>query len=193
MQQKSIETFYPKNLQAWRQWLKKNHKSKQSIWLICYKKESGIPTISWSEAVDEALCFGWIDSTRKSIDSEKFMQFFGKRKVSSTWSKINKEKITKLIAEGRMTKAGLESIEAAKQNGSWEILDSVEDLTIPKDLAKAFKTKACSKEFFMSLSKSVRKSMLQWIILAKRPETREKRINELAELASQKQKPKQFR
>ncbi|MDR7212527.1 YdeI/OmpD-associated family protein [Flavobacterium piscis] len=188
-----LETFCPASQQEWRDWLKENHNSKQSVWLICYKKQTNIPTIFWSDAVDEALCFGWIDSTRKTIDNEKFIQFFCKRKPNSVWSKINKGKVERLIKEGVMAPAGYESIEKAKQNGSWIILDDVEELLIPEDLEKAFENQKNSKEYFLSLSKSVQKSILQWLVLAKRPETRQNRINEIAELASQKLKPKQFR
>ena len=187
-----FETFYPKTKKDWRKWLQKNHSSKQFIWIIQYKKSAGKPTITWSEAVDEALCFGWIDSIRKTIDDEKFIQFFSRRKPNGTWSKINKIKIEQLIEKGLMAKAGHESIEAAKLNGSWTILDEVEELVIPKDLQKAFKIIPGSKTFFMSLSKSVRKMMLQWVVLAKRPETRQNRINEIAFHAGQKQKPKPF-
>ena len=193
MQKKDLETFCPTRQQDWRQWLEKNHKSKQSIWLLLYKKESNKPTIGWSEAVDEALCFGWVDSKRKPFDEEKFMQFFSRRKSKGTWSKINKEKVRRLTDEGLMTQAGFDSIETAKGNGSWIILDDVEELKIPKDLAKEFSTKPDSKNFFLSLSKSVRKSILQWLVLAKRPETRRKRIDEIATLAAKKLKPKQFR
>jgi uncharacterized protein YdeI (YjbR/CyaY-like superfamily) len=193
MQKKEIETFCPTSPQDWRQWLKENHNSKQSVWLVYYKKKSNIPTVTYSEAVDEALCFGWIDSTKKPLDHEMFMQFFCKRKPNSVWSKINKGKVQRLIDEGLITQAGYESIETAKQNGSWTILDDVEELIMPKDLEKEFKTKQGSKDFFLSLSKSVRKSILQWLVLAKRPETRQKRITEIAELAAQKLKPKQFR
>lgn len=193
MKEETIETICPTSVQKWRQWLQKNHNKKQSVWLIYYKKESSKPTFSWSDAVDEALCFGWIDSVRKPIDEEKFIQFFSKRKAKSTWSKINKEKVQRLIDEGRMTKAGLESIKTAKQNGSWSMLDSVEALTIPPDLKKEFKAKGGSKEYFESLSRSARKAILQWLVLARRPETRQKRISEIAELAAQGLKPKQFR
>ena len=178
MSEKEIETFYPTSQKEWRQWLKKNHRSKQSVWLICYKKKSGIPSIAWSLAVDEAFCFGWIDSIRKSIDDEKFMQFFGKRKPNGTWSKVNKEKIKKLIDANQMTEAGFESIEKAKANGSWTILDDVEELLIPKDLEKEFKTKPGSKAYFLSLSKSVKKMILQWIVLAKQEATRQKLLRE---------------
>lgn len=187
------EIFCPKSQKEWRQWLKKHHQSKQSVWLVYYKKETNKPTISWSDAVDEALCFGWIDSKKVSVDKETSHQFFSKRKAKSTWSKINKLKIEKLIADGLMMQAGLDIIEIAKQNGSWTILDEVEELIIPKDLEKAFKSKAGSKEFFLSLNKSTKKGMLQWLVLAKQAETRQKRIAEIAELASQKLKPKQFR
>jgi uncharacterized protein YdeI (YjbR/CyaY-like superfamily) len=192
VQKKEIETFCPASRQEWRLWLKENHSSKLAVWLVCYKKKSDRPTVTWSEAVDEALCFGWIDSTRNALDNEAFMQFFCKRKPNSVWSKINKGKVQRLIAEGLIMQAGYESIETAKQNGSWIILDDVEELKIPKDLEKEFKTKKGSKDFFLSLSKSVRKSILQWLVLAKRQETRQKRIYEIAELAAQKLKPKQF-
>ena len=190
---KEIEFFYPATKQQWRAWLKKNHVKKQSVWLICYKLKSGKPTLTWSEAVDEALCFGWIDSIRKPMDQEKFMQFFGKRKPISTWSKVNKEKVQNLIAEGRMTTAGLACIDIAKQNGSWTILDTVEALIIPNDLSKAFKTQKGSKDFFMSLPKSIKKRILQWLVLAKREETRLNRIHEIVDLESKKLIPKQFR
>jgi uncharacterized protein YdeI (YjbR/CyaY-like superfamily) len=187
------ETFCPKSQKDWRQWLKKNHRLKESVWLILYKKGSEKPTINWSEAVNEALCFGWVDSKRKPFDEEKFLQFFSKRKPKGTWSKINKEKVQQLTASGMMTKAGFDSIETSKQNGSWTILDDVEAFKIPKDLAKAFKSQPGSKDYFLSLSKSVRKMRLQWLVLAKRPETRQKRIDEIAELAAKGMRPKQFR
>ena len=189
---KEAEIFYPRTLTAWRKWLEKNHLSKQSVWLVCYNKKSAKKSISWADAVEAALCFGWIDSKKIKIDEETSHQFFSKRKAKSTWSKINKGKVAKLIDEGLMAKSGLEAIAIAKQNGSWAILDEVEELTIPKDLEKALAKKRASKEFFTGLSKSVRKAMLQWIVLAKRPETRKKRIDEIAELASKKLKPKQF-
>lgn len=187
-----IETFYPKNRQEWREWLQANHDKKHSIWLIYNKKKSNIPNISYSEAVDEALCYGWIDSKSKSLDEHNFMQFFSKRKEKSVWSKINKEKIDQLTKEGLMTKAGFDIIEIAKQNGSWTILDEAEALVIPADLDAAFQKRLHAKEYFLSLSRSDKRNILQWLVLAKRQETREKRIAEIVELADIKQKPKQF-
>lgn len=190
MLQTDKETFYPACQKDWREWLQKNHDSKQSIWLVCYKKQANKPTIAWSDAVDEALCFGWIDSTRKSIGDNTFIQFFTRRKPNSVWSKINKAKVERLIEDGLMQQAGFEVIKRAKENGSWTILDAVEDLTIPEDLEKEFESNPGSKDYFLSLSKSVKKIILHWVVMAKRPETRQNRIKEVAELAAQKRKPK---
>ncbi len=191
--EKEIETFYPKSRQEWREWLQENHTQKQSVWLIYYKKKSAIPTVMYSDAVDEALCFGWIDSKAKPLDNEKFMQFFSKRKANSVWSKVNKAKVERLIGEGLMTKAGFESIEIAQQNGSWTILDEAEALIIPKDLDDEFQKRPKAKNYFLGLSRSDKRNILQWLVLAKREETRQKRIAEIVELADQNQKPKQFR
>lgn len=193
MQNKEVETFCPASREEWRQWLQENHHSSQSIWLIQYKQKSAMPSIPWSDAVDEALCFGWIDSTRKTLDEERFVQFFCKRKPTSNWSKINKAKVQRLIADGLMAEAGFKTVEIAKKNGSWSILDEVEELIIPKDLEEAFQSQPGSANYFSSLSKSVKKMILYWLVLAKRPETRQKRIAEIAELAAQKMRPKQFR
>ena len=192
MTNEDLDSFYPASKQEWRQWLEENHRLKQSVWLVYYKKKSGMPSISWSEAVDQALCFGWIDSTAKPIDEHTYKQFFTKRKPKSVWSKVNKQKIERLIEQGLMVQAGHECIEIAKLNGSWTILDDVEELTIPEDLEKEFNTQPNLKDFFLSLSKSVRKSILHRLKMAKRLETRQKRIAEIAELAAQKLKPKQF-
>lgn len=143
----------------------------------------------WTHAVDVALCFGWIDSKKIKIDEDTSHQFFSKRKPRSTWSRINKEKIEKLIASGEMTPAGLAVVETAKQNGSWFILDEVEDLIIPQDLQEAFEKHEGAKDFFLSLSKSNRKIMLSWIALARLPQTRQTRVEQVALQAAQKQKP----
>ncbi|QHT71816.1 hypothetical protein GXP67_36710 [Rhodocytophaga rosea] len=190
MQKKGVEIFYPSSHTAWLDaWLETNHASSQAVWLVYYNKRSAKKSITWSQAVDVALCFGWIDSKKIKIDQETSQQFFSKRKPNSTWSKINKGKVGQLIERGLMSEAGYKSIEIAKLNGSWTILDEVEDLVIPKDLDAKFKAKPNSKDFFLSLSKSVRKSILQWLKFAKREETREKRVTQIVELAFQKQKP----
>lgn len=192
MKAEEIVTFYPKNRQEWRRWLERNHDKKQSVWLVQYRKEANVPTITWSEAVDQALCFGWIDSTRRSLEDGKFIQFFTKRKPGGTWSKVNKEKVQRFVEEGLMAPAGLAAIERAKQNGAWAILDEVEELQIPADLAHEFRGRPGSEAFFLSLSMSIRKRLLQWIVLAKRAETREKRITDIAKHAGRGLKPPGF-
>jgi len=190
---KDFEEYCPRTRKDWRKWLELNHDKKEAVWLIFYKKKSTNYNLSWSDSVDEALCFGWIDSTKKTVDAEKYKQYFSKRKAKSNWSKINKDKVKALIEQGLMNVKGFKSIEIAKENGSWRFLDSVEALIIPEDLKEEFTNHKGSAEYFDSLSKSVKKGLLYWIVSAKRKETREKRVFEIAENASKGLKPKQFR
>jgi len=185
----NVQQKHFSNAKAWRDWLLKNHEKEDGIWMICFNKKSGKLGISWSEAVDQALCFGWIDSIKRSVDEHSSIQFFGKRKAKSTWSKINKEKIERLIANGLMEDAGFRAVEIAKKNGSWTILDEVEAFIIPLDLEAALKDLPGAYSFFDTLSKSSKKALLQWIALAKRPETRLRRIEEIASSAARKTKP----
>ncbi|GGF37407.1 YdeI/OmpD-associated family protein [Echinicola rosea] len=193
MKKEPIVAFCPCSRKEWRQWLEDNHQNRDAVWLIQYKKESQKASITWEESVEEALCFGWIDGKRKSIDKESYRQFFCKRKPDSTWSQINKEKIKKLTDQGHMRQAGLEAIETAKSNGSWSLLDEVEALTIPEDLHAAFLCYPGSEETFLQWSKSIKKMALHWIVMAKRPETRQRRIDKVVSLAYLKEKPKVFR
>ncbi|WP_400073787.1 YdeI family protein [Zobellia russellii] len=186
------EIYCPANQQEWRKWLEKNHQQKNSVWLVIHKKNTANTNLSWSQAVDHALCFGWIDSTKRTIDAERYKQYLCKRKAVSNWSKINKEKVTSLTKKGLITQAGYKSIAIAKANGSWTMLDTVEALEIPADLAEELKKRKGATEFFVALSKSGKKQLLYWVISAKRKETRQKRIQEIAENAGKNQKPKQF-
>jgi uncharacterized protein YdeI (YjbR/CyaY-like superfamily) len=190
MTEKVIATICPADQQQWRAWLEDNHDKEKSVWLVYYKKKSSMSALAWSEAVDEALCFGWIDSLSKPIDENRYMQFFSRRKTNSVWSKINKEKVGRLIDAGLMRQAGLDCIEIAKQNGSWTILDEVEGLVVPADLEAGLREKPDAEGFFAALSRSDKRSLLQWLVLAKRPETRQKRIIEIIEMANQGLKPK---
>ena len=189
----SIPTFIPTSVSSWRDWLQENHESENSVWVVYYKKDTGVPSLSWEEAVEEALCFGWIDSRRQPIDSEKFRQYFCKRKPNGNWSKINKEKVELLIQQGRMSPAGMQSIEVSKQNGSWTYLDDVENLTVPEDLIASFQNHPGSEESFNAFSKSSKKLALYWIHSAKREETRAKRIHEICESAAEGLLPKPIR
>lgn len=190
---KDVEDFCPYDKKDWRKWLELNHSKKEAVWLILYKKKSPNHNLSWSESVDEALCFGWIDSVKRTIDTEKYKQYFSKRKAKSNWSKINKDKVKILIDQGLMKEEGYKSIEIAKENGSWTILDEVEALVIPKMLKEEFANNKDSKEYFERLSKSDKKILLHWVVSAKRKETRQKRILEIVENAGRNMKPKQFR
>ncbi|WP_104381438.1 YdeI family protein [Sphingobacterium sp. HMA12] len=192
-QVKEVQSISIHTHAEWRQWLVDNHLVEKSVWIICNTKNSGRPAVAWSELVDEALCFGWIDSTRKTIHKGSFKQLFSRRKPRGTWSRVNKEKIEILIASGKMTEAGLEVIRMAQENGSWSVLDSVEELFIPEDLDRALNSYSGAEAFFAGLSKSAKKMLLQWIALAKRPETRNRRIVEIAEQGACQMKPKQFR
>ena len=190
---KNVEDFCPNNKDDWRKWLELNHKEKDAVWLIFYKKKSPNYNLSWSESVDEALCFGWIDSTKRTIDSEKYIQYFTKRKAKSNWSKVNKDKVKTFIDQGLMAKAGFKSIEIAKENGSWTLYDDVEALVLPEELKAEFANHKGSQEYYDSLSKSIKKGLLYWIVSAKRKETKQKRVLEIVENASQNLLPKHFR
>lgn len=180
-----IKTFHATNRQDWRDWLETHHSIEKSVWLIIYKKESGVASVYYSEAVDEALCFGWIDSKANKRDAQSYYQYFAKRKPGSNWSKVNKDKVERLLAEGLMTAAGMEMIETAKQNGSWTALDEVEKLIVPDDLQLAFEQNQVAFAFWEKFPPSSKRAILEWIQNAKRPETRQKRIEETVRLAEQ--------
>ncbi len=190
---KGIQTFYAKDNKAWRNWLQKNYATATSVWLIIYKKESGTPSIYYPEAVDEALCFGWIDSTPNKRDENSYYQFFAKRNPKSNWSKVNKTKVARLIKEKRMAKAGMEAIEIAKQNGAWTALEKVDNLILPEDLIKAFAKNKVAEKNFLAFPPSSRRGILEWIQNAKKEETRLKRIIETVSLAANNLKANHYR
>jgi uncharacterized protein YdeI (YjbR/CyaY-like superfamily) len=173
----------PQTLADWHAWLEANHTRAEGIWLIYYKSASGKSTFSYEESVEEALCYGWIDGQTKTLDPERTMQWFAPRRPGSVWAKSNKERVARLIAEGRMTPAGLAKIEAAQADGSWALLDSVDRLEVPADLATAFDDYPDARAHFDAFPRSARHMILGWIATAKRPETRAKRIAETARLA----------
>ena len=140
-------SVHPKTRAEWRMWLSKNYMQAEGIWLITFKKASGKPRIEYDDAVEEALCFGWVDSKPNKLDDERAMLWFAPRKAGTGWSKLNKSRAEKLIASGLMTPAGLSRIEAAKQDGSWNALDSIEALEIPPDLEKALADDKVAQEY----------------------------------------------
>ena len=186
------KTVYAKSGAAWRAWLQKHGEKENCVWLIMYHKGKGKPSVYYAEAVEEALCFGWIDSKPNKRDEESYYQFFSPRKPKSKWSGVNKVRVEKLLAEGRMAPQGLAVIEAAKISGTWTGLDEVEALTVPADLQKAFKANKAAATHFEAFPKSVKRSILEWISNARREETRAKRIAETVAMAMENKRAAQY-
>ncbi|GAB4439512.1 MAG: YdeI/OmpD-associated family protein [Anaerolineae bacterium] len=177
----------------WRRWLAQNHQNEGGIWLVTFKKHCGDKYVSYDDIVEEALCFGLVDSLPRKLDEDRSMLWLAPRKPGSNWSRLNKQRVEKLIAAGLMTPAGLEKIEAAKQDGSWTALDAVENLEIPPDLDAALDQYSAAKENFEAFPRSVKRGILEWIANAKRPATRAKRIEETARLAQDNIRANQWR
>ena len=186
---KVTRTLHVTDRKKWRAWLRKHYKNEKEIWLVYYKKATGKPRIEYNDAVEEALCFGWIDSLRRPVDDTYFKQLYTPRKSKSTWSAINKATVERLTAAGLMAAAGLAAIETAKANGRWSALDHVESHTVPDDFAAALRKNKKAKAGFEALSPFVRKQFLYRLNSAKRPETRAKRIAELIAAAERRQNP----
>jgi uncharacterized protein YdeI (YjbR/CyaY-like superfamily) len=173
---KNMPTFYAKDRTSWRKWLDKHHEKESAIWLILHHKKSDIPCINYSQAVEEALCFGWIDSVKYKRDVESAYQMFTPRKPKSNWSKLNKERVETLSKAGLMTNAGQKLIDLAKQSGTWDALNEIDNEIIPDDLQASFNKNKIAQKNFEAFSSSAKKIILTWIQSAKRPETRSKRI-----------------
>jgi uncharacterized protein YdeI (YjbR/CyaY-like superfamily) len=163
------------------------------VWLIYYKQTTGQPHVEYSDAVEEALCFGWVDSKPNTLDDERYMQLFSPRNPKSPWSRLNKQRIEKLIGQGLMTEAGLKLIETAKQNGAWTVYDTIEDLIMPEDLEKALSENPTAYTNFQAFSNSSKKNILWWIQSAKQPATRLKRVEETVTLAAVNKKANHYR
>lgn len=179
------EELYFKNDLEWRNWLSINHNTSKGVYLIFYKVENPEPSMRWEEAVKVALCFGWIDSTVKSLGNGKRRQYFCPRNPKSVWSALNKKYIKELIAKGLMHKSGLTIIEIGKQNGSWTALDDVENLIVPVDLQIEFNKNTTAYQNYLHFAPSYRKNYLYWLNQAKREATRLKRIKEIINLCEQ--------
>ena len=170
---------------AWRDWLSQNHASAQAVMLVYFKLGSGVPSVTYPGAVREALAFGWIDTTRYALDTQRYQQVFTPRRSGSPWSRLNKTYLEELTAAGLMTPAGLAAIEAARLDGSWDASEAGESLTVPADLQAALEANAAAALHFTAFPASIRKYILQWIAGAKRPETRASRISATVEQAAQ--------
>ncbi len=174
----------PKSRKAWRAWLAKNHASSTGIWLIYAKKHTGIPSLTYADAVEEALCFGWIDSLVHPIDDSLYKQIFTPRKPSSAWSPLNKKRVEKLIAASQVTTAGMKMIELARTNGRWDAHAETEALTMPPELKKALNGDANAKKNWPTYTVSQQKAFLRMLHDAKTPETRAKRIARILDIVS---------
>jgi uncharacterized protein YdeI (YjbR/CyaY-like superfamily) len=181
-----LKKFRPKSRAAWREWLDEHHATSQGIWLVFAKKHTGLSTLSYEDAVQEAICFGWIDSLMKSIDDRFHMQMFTPRKPKSAWSATNKARLAKLIKAGVMTPAGLAAVAEAKKSGSWSAYAEVDKLTIPPELKRAFEANPDAKKNWPTYTPSAQRSFLHMVNNAKRPETREKNVRRLIDLVASK-------
>jgi uncharacterized protein YdeI (YjbR/CyaY-like superfamily) len=170
----------PKSRKAWRDWLEKNHASSTGMWLVYAKKHSRLP-LTYNEAVEEALCFGWVDSKINPIDDAFYMQMFTPRKLKSAWSALNKTRVERLLAAGLMTPAGLVVVKAAKNSGTWDATKHVEELTVPPDLEKAIKANPGASRNWVSYTASRRKGVLYRLAGAKRPDTRARYLQDIIE------------
>jgi uncharacterized protein YdeI (YjbR/CyaY-like superfamily) len=191
---KTIETFknttalHAKDRAAWRSWLAKNRTKESAIWLILFHKNSETSCINYNDAVEEALCFGWIDSVKYKRDLESAYQMFTPRKPKSIWSKLNKERVDRLTDAGLITSAGQKLIDLAKQTGTWDALNEIDNEIIPEDLEAALKKNKVAKSNFEAFSSSAKKVILYWIKSAKRPDTRANRIVETFNAAAENKK-----
>jgi uncharacterized protein YdeI (YjbR/CyaY-like superfamily) len=184
-----MRQLYIADIEQWRKWLSENHANEAGLWLIFYKKAVSKPTISYEAAVEEALCFGWIDSIIKKIDATKYARKFTPRSDKSRWSQLNKKRADKMIKEGRMTEVGLAKIRIAKKTGLWNKDDRPRiSFDIPPEFAKSLARNKKAKENFDKLAASYRKHYIGWITIAKRPDTKKRRIKESIALLEKGQK-----
>lgn len=186
------DSIHPLTRAEWRDWLEAHHERDRGVWLIIYKKATGKPRLEYDEAVEEALCFGWVDSKPGKLDEERSMLWFAPRKPGSGWSRPNKERVEKMTAAGLMAPAGLTKVEAAKRDGSWHALDAVEALEIPPDLAQALAENETARRYFEAFPRSARRGILEWIANARKPETRAKRVDETVRLAAENKRANQW-
>ena len=183
---------HPLTRAAWRAWLIANHETSGGAHLVTWRKTTGRPSVGYDAAVEEALCVGWVDSKAGRLDDERSTLWFTSRRPRSGWSRPNKERVERLIAAGLMLPAGVAALEEAKRRGTWTMLDDVEDLIIPEDLAAAFQASPSARINWDAFSRSARRGILEWIIQAKRPETRARRVQETATLTARNEKANQW-
>ena len=188
----SLEQVYAPTRAAWRRWLARHHATSPGIWLVFDKKASRPDRLAYADAVEEALCFGWVDSLVRTLDAARYVQLMTPRKPKSTWSRSNKERIARLTAQGLLAEAGIAAVKRAKANGSWSSLDHVESLVVPDDLAAALAASPDASTNFAAFSRSARFGYLHWISQAVRPETRARRVAEVVRHAAANRRARQL-
>ncbi len=189
----ATETVEAKDRAAWRSWLRRHHDRDVGIWLVIHKKASRSGSLSYEDAVLEALCFGWIDATANRLDDETYKLWLAPRKPKSVWSAINKERVSRLIAAGLMQPSGLAAVETAKANGSWSALDRSDALIMPDDLAEALAAEPDAARHFDAFPPGTKKQVYFWIENAKRPETRARRVAETVTQAAENRRVTEWR
>jgi uncharacterized protein YdeI (YjbR/CyaY-like superfamily) len=190
---KNPAEFSARDRQVWREWLEKNHATEKSVWLIMEHRDSPVPGVNYDDAVEEAICFGWIDSRPRKRDATSSLLLFSQRKPTSKWSQKNRERAERMIRAGLMKEAGLRMVALAKTSGTWTALEDVQKNVIPDDLQAALDASLRAKEYFIAFPASSKRIILEWIQNAKKPETRQMRIDETVRLAAENIKANHYR
>ncbi len=178
----------PTSRRAWRAWLESHHETAAEVWLVFYKRGAGKPTLSYGDAVEEAICFGWIDGVRRSLDGERYMHRFSPRRPDSRWSAANRDRAERMTAAGWMAPAGRKAIERARRSGRWDTPRPRIDLSLPPELEERLRESKSAAEFFASLAPSYRKQFIAWINTAKRIDTKQRRLDETMRLLERREK-----
>lgn len=184
--------FHPRTRAQWRQWLREHHQRAEGLWLVSFKKSTGKPRLEYEEICEELVCFGWVDSRPAKLDDERSMLLCTPRNPKSAWSKPNKDRVERMTTAKKMAPAGLQAVSAARASGRWSALDAVEQLAVPEDLSKALAANGRARAHFEAFPRSARRGILEWIVQAKRPETRSKRVEETARLAARNERANQW-
>jgi uncharacterized protein YdeI (YjbR/CyaY-like superfamily) len=188
----SQERVHAQTREQWRAWLAQNHARRIGVNLVSWRRHTGRPAMTYEESIEEALCFGWVDSTARTLDEDRTMLWFSPRKKGSGWSRPNKERVARLEAAGLIEEPGRRVVEAARADGSWSMLDDVENLVVPPDLAEAFARHTGSAEHWEAFPRSAKRGILEWIRQARKPETRARRLEETASLAARGERANQW-
>jgi uncharacterized protein YdeI (YjbR/CyaY-like superfamily) len=179
-----MHTVVASTTAEWRAWLADNCRSDKGVWLVIYSKDSGTPSVRYHEAIEHALCYGWIDSHARKHDADSFRLRFTPRSPRSTWSRVNRQRAAKMIEQGLMTESGHAAIELAKATGTWQVLPDEIDTAVPGDLQELLDRNTAARQNFQNFPPSSKRLILTWIATAKRPETRQRRINQTVDLAA---------